>query len=453
MKLANRVVWSEGMFMSPQHLQQLDAFHERMSVARLEATTPYPWGVLSIEIDSAAVSGGELRLVQFAGVMPDGLPIVLGEDSELVSPSRAFGEHFPPTASSLAVYLCVPRQRETGAQFASVGADDGERARWRRALRTVADRAGGPSEVAVEFGLVNASIRFGDESRGDFTSLKIAELRRNDAGLFELDGGYVPPILRADASSWLMEQLGSLLSLLLVRQRKLAEATRQRDASAVEFMSADVTRYLLLSTLNASALILRHLTSAGETSPLGVYRDLIRFLGQLGTFGSTAMPPGAPRFNYADLRATFSGVFTQLRELLANVVVDNTVRVALQRGADGVYTGALDDERLLATRSYFLAIRSDRPEAELVEQLPRLAKIAAKSEIHQYVQAALPGVPITVNYRPPAQIAVRSGVVYFELDTRHAAWRNIIFDRAVAIYLPPSLTSGRLEIELLALPS
>ena len=46
----SRVVWSEGMLMCPQHLQQQDLFFEGTLAQRLAAATPYAWGVVSVTI-------------------------------------------------------------------------------------------------------------------------------------------------------------------------------------------------------------------------------------------------------------------------------------------------------------------------------------------------------------------------------------------------------------------
>ena len=52
-----RVVWSEGLLIGPQHLQQLDLYHERLLGMRLEALDSLPWGLVSLELDGAAITG------------------------------------------------------------------------------------------------------------------------------------------------------------------------------------------------------------------------------------------------------------------------------------------------------------------------------------------------------------------------------------------------------------
>jgi len=40
--------------MSPQHLQAQDAYHELLLAGRLAALSPYPWGVLHVEVATHA---------------------------------------------------------------------------------------------------------------------------------------------------------------------------------------------------------------------------------------------------------------------------------------------------------------------------------------------------------------------------------------------------------------
>ena len=65
MKKPARVVWAEGMVMTPQHMQQADVYHDRTLAARLAALVPHPWGVVEIEVDAQALASGQFRLANF----------------------------------------------------------------------------------------------------------------------------------------------------------------------------------------------------------------------------------------------------------------------------------------------------------------------------------------------------------------------------------------------------
>ena len=71
MKGLQRVVWSEGMLVSPQHLQQADLYHERMLDCRLTATTPLGWGITALQLDAGALAADQLVVTRFAGVIDE----------------------------------------------------------------------------------------------------------------------------------------------------------------------------------------------------------------------------------------------------------------------------------------------------------------------------------------------------------------------------------------------
>ena len=47
----DRVVWSEGMFLRPQHFQQLERYFERYVHLRCAPLQCYSWGFASLRID------------------------------------------------------------------------------------------------------------------------------------------------------------------------------------------------------------------------------------------------------------------------------------------------------------------------------------------------------------------------------------------------------------------
>src|SRR6185295_893111 len=112
MKAPQRVVWSEGMLVSPQHLQQLDLYHERLLDERVAAVAPYRWGVVSAEIDAGSLGADQLRITKFVGILPDGLFVAFDSDDPECPPARPIGAHFPPAQASCDVLLGAPKERE-----------------------------------------------------------------------------------------------------------------------------------------------------------------------------------------------------------------------------------------------------------------------------------------------------------------------------------------------------
>ena len=74
MTISNKVVWSEGLFLRPQHFQQQDRYFERYIDGRCEAIGGYLWGLLDITLDTELLKLGKVGISQARGVFPDGSP-------------------------------------------------------------------------------------------------------------------------------------------------------------------------------------------------------------------------------------------------------------------------------------------------------------------------------------------------------------------------------------------
>ena len=248
MKLANKVAWSEGLLLLPQHFQQADRYHESLLFSRFSAADPQAFGVVAVGFDVHRLKQQEeLSLVHFEGIMPDGLPVVLGESQAELPAARAITDHFPPAMEALEVYLSVPTERPGINNYAT----DGERLRYRVGARRLADASA--DDRADDVGVVspNPLLLFGDEIRDDSASIKIAEIVRAGREGLSLSSTYIPPCLRVGSSPVLTEHFRRLLSLMVVRHRSLSSARRVVGDSRVEFNAADVTRYLQLNALNS----------------------------------------------------------------------------------------------------------------------------------------------------------------------------------------------------------
>jgi type VI secretion system protein ImpJ len=86
MSAYNRVIWSEGLFLQPQHFQQQDRYFERYVEMRCQPLIPHSWGFTEIELERDFLSIGKFGLRRVAGVFPDGTPFRMPEDDPLPPP-------------------------------------------------------------------------------------------------------------------------------------------------------------------------------------------------------------------------------------------------------------------------------------------------------------------------------------------------------------------------------
>jgi type VI secretion system protein ImpJ len=435
--------------MTSQHLQQQDRYHESLLSARMRALDPLSWGVLEQTLDAQALSAGEVLLRAFRGVMPDGTALDLAPGDSSLPASRPVGEHFPHNRSELGVYLALPREVEGADNFA-----EGTQAptRYRAEARSVHDLVTGRDTAEIEFAAHRLSLVFDDEPLDDFVHLRIAEIVRDDAGGLVLSDPYVPPCLRIAASPFVMAGIRRLLQTMMTRHKSLSEARRQSSDASIEFNASDVTRFLLLSTINGFIPLLNHLAELGDVPPRPAYMVLTQLAGELTTFSPDTDPLSLPRLQHTNLRATFEELFARITALLQATVAEHYVSLPLTAREDGMHMAEMQDERLFGCERFLIAVKTDLPQPQVAQQLPALCKLASWRDVNNILSAATPGAAVRVEHRPPPEIPIKAGLSYFAVDTDNAFWRNVMAERNVAVYLPPFFDPAQTTVELMGVP-
>lgn len=113
----NKVVWTEGMFLQPQHFQQHDRFLANQMQAKVASMSPYHWGFADLQIDEAALAMGKLALVSARGVLPDGTAFSMPIE-DAVPAALDIGADVRNEVVVLAVVLPRPGVVETDAEEA-----------------------------------------------------------------------------------------------------------------------------------------------------------------------------------------------------------------------------------------------------------------------------------------------------------------------------------------------
>src|SRR5215468_5061575 len=109
----NRIVWSEGLFLRPQHFQQQERYLERFVEGRTSPLRAYSWGFSELEIERDLLAVGKLGLRRARGVFPDGTPFVMPENDPLPTPLEV-----PATLRDQVIHLAIPL-RKSGAIISS----------------------------------------------------------------------------------------------------------------------------------------------------------------------------------------------------------------------------------------------------------------------------------------------------------------------------------------------
>ena len=440
-----KIVWNEGMLLTPHHFQQWDNYHEELLNSRVGAMMPFGYGVLDLQINNEAIANANFQITNCRAVMPDGL-IVNVPDAEAVPDMRPVGDHFHAEAEMLGVHLAIPAMKAGEANFQANGAKASPNLRYLQDGALVKDETSGTNEQPLAYAKSNLRIIFDDELRDGFTSIKIAELLRTPTGQLKISENYIPPTLNVSSSVWLANMLRQLVEILNTKSGSLGEQRRQRQTGLADFTTSDAGVFWLLHTINSSIPAMAHFFRSPLLHPEKLYLEMGELVGKLMTFSTDFHPRDIVKYDHDDLYFTFHTLLEQLRTLLETVIPSRCVPIPLEKTRDTLYVGRVEDERLLKDAAFYLAVRSQMPEAKLIDGVPRVVKIASRDVIDSVIGSALPGVVLTHANPPPAPIPARVGFKYFHLDGIGPYWDGIKGSKVLAVYVPDEVIDAKLEM-------
>jgi type VI secretion system protein ImpJ len=446
MKRLQAVVWQKGALLTPQHLQIQDRFIESLLQFRLDAQSFRPWGFAGLQFDQEALAAGVLSITQASGLFPDSLPFDIPASDPAPAP-RPLAAGFESQSEPLLAYLAVPHYREHGLNLTIPGQNSDTR--YVSGVETVRDETAQQSEKHIQVARKNFRILLEGENSQGTATLAIARISRSEAGLFQLDPAFVPPLLDISASGRLTSIARRLLEIISARSSELAGMRRQKNQNLAEFTSSDIASFWLLYTINSHLPLLRHIYETRHGHPEALFSLMLALAGALTTFSMQVHPRDLPAYDHDALGSCFAELDEKLRFLLETVVPSNFVSLPLKLVRPSIYATSLDEEKYLAGTKMYLAVSAEMGEADLINRAPQLIKICSANHIEHLVQQALPGLQLTHLSAPPSAIPVKLNFQYFSLNQGGVAWEAIGRARNFAAYVPEDIRNPQLELLIL----
>ena len=435
-------MWTEGLFLTPQHLQAFDGYHEQLLERRLATLSPHLWGITELQLDNDELARGVIKVSELSAIMPDGVVVQLSSSAGGKGLSRTTPASLRQ-GEKLGLYLGIPPASAGGASPA--GQSGGTR--YVEETQSYTDTFGIAEDVELQCVRPNIQLLFDGDQRQGYVTLKIAELALSDAGRPAISERYFSPMMRIGSAKPLMELLKRLAAALGAKQRELASRYSDRSAAMVEYGAADVSTFWYLHTVNSWLPVVMHHADSGATHPEQLYLALVSLAGQLSTFDPQNKGTELPRYRHADPAGTFLPLFERVLYLVSTVVSNRYTPISLEQTQPGLFVGRFESPGLLGKALYLVA-GGEISEEALREDLPRYLKVGSLDQIAHIVQSALPGVTARIDMAPPNAIPIRSHMLYLRLDKLGGYWDAIEQSATIAIYQP--VKPGKVQLELLA---
>ncbi len=444
MSIRNKVLWSEGMFLRPQHFQQQERNLLHQIDQKTTATQAFAWGVLQLEIDQDLLAIGKLGIKKASGIFPDGSPFNLPEDSPLPAVIDIASECRDQIA-----YLALPVNRHAERQINDDSDEHNINTRYRSHCTDIKD-VHSPHEtdsVEVETGTLNCHIRLSSQDLEAYTLVPIARvLELQSDNLVLLDQHYIASALACSSSSVIADYCLEINGLLQQRGNALAGRLSTSSAGGV----GEVIDFLFLQVINRNEPLFKHLSRLRNLHPIDLYQHMIALAGELSTIAKhDHRPDDMPHYQHDNLANCFAPIMANLRTSLNWVPDLRAVSLPLEQHKYGIQTSTVHDKTLLQDAEFVIAVNASIPEEDLRSNFPKQTTIATVETLRDLVMTHTPGITLQAMPVAPRQIPFHSGFTYFKLDKNNKLWKQLEQAGSIAIHFSGNYPS--LELELWAI--
>lgn len=421
-----KTIWSEGMFLRPQHFQQHDRYLEALIEDRCSALRPYAWGVRELKINEEALALGKVDIERCRAVLPDGTTINIPGSDPAPEALELDGDTRDQT-----IFIALLGKRLGSNEVSREENQDGA-TRMSVSVLDVRDTSVPMDTSApIELGRKNLRLLRENDERADYTCLgavRVVEVRNDNTVV--LDRNFIPPALDCRDTPRLAGYTNDLLGLLKQRGEKLAGRV-----GAAHGGTADTGDFMLLHVINRYEPLFHHLATLPDLHPESLYGICVQLAGELSTFTSLSKRPSEyPVYDHEDLAGCFEPLMAELREALTKIMVETAISIELKRKRGDVYKADVPDQSLFDDAYWVLAIKAEMPTEEIRTLLPQQAKIGTTDQIANLVKLQIPGVAMSTLPQAPREIPFHAGFQYFELDRRGDMWKQIKTSGALALH-------------------
>ena len=424
------VHWSEGMFLRPQHFQAADRYARQTLADSEDWYHPFNWGVRQIEFDRDAIGNYALVVRSCEARFKDGTKLTLPDDAtadpvELRTALAGSG--------SVTVYLAVPSIQPGRANVEETPSADGPRF-WIDD-QEVSDENSGGEEQSIQVRRTRCRLLLSNQDQTGYEVLPLARIERS-AQLEappQLDVDYVPPLLRLDAWPPLWQAVQSLYHQIGAKVDQLATQIIDRDISFDSQVPGDAERLLKLSVLNGALSGFEAFAFVRGLTPLAVYRELCRLVGQLAIFTEARRPPTLPQYDHEDIGGCYYTVIKYIQLGLDTIAPSAFEKRYFERNGERLQV-SLEPGWLSSTRTLFLGVETELSDDEC-EQLLRAMdmKVGSTSRVEQIFKQALRGIKLVPVVRPPRALPAGAGIVYYQIERDQVFWRDVADTCSMAI--------------------
>lgn len=416
-------LWLEGMFIEPQHFQQMEMHVKTQFNANLSAIVPHVFGILTLKWQQSLIKTQKLALEEVSAIFQDGYFVDSTAGDLLPEPIE-----IPRECKNQWVYLSLPVINKNKKNIAHSAESDS--ARFIMLSQNTPDF--NASERHAEIIVGQANIKLSLEPHPQYLNLKIAKIKSvTEEGHILLDRNAMPAWLNINHNPIIQSFYNELLNLLQYRISSLQKNIGEKQAYHLQA----ITDFVAISCMLRYQTKIRHLQSRTTLHPEKLYLLLSELYAELCLLTSSEAKE-IKAYDHLD-QSYFVILINNIREKLTESSREKLNALNLTPFEHSCLKAVIPNPDFIKAGTFILAAHSTLPLDALKEKL-NLIKVAAPQNIENLIKLQLPGFKLKNLAHPPVPIPYYRDYLYYEIEMDDP--QPVIESASLVIHVPAFLS-------------
>jgi len=432
MKKTPQVLWAEGMFLRPHHLQTAERYREEALQREIQRIQPFYFGLQSLDVAPDQLENFVFEIRDVSLKLKDGT--ALSSDSTLRISPRSFKNELDKAGGRMRVFVGVPVMRENAPNtFAPGEGPAGVDRRYVAENAEALDENTGSNPQPVGVRRCNGKLFFGAESQEGYECLEVAVVERSGSGrnFPVLSREFIPSLTELGASRTIQALCDGVTNRIEAKHRLLLTDVAQGRLAITSDGTSGWQAIIKLQILGSFLFLFQQLTKIPRIHPFHVYTEFARLAGELSIFDDGKVPVRIPVYDHEKLGPCFHETCRVIEALLEKIVASRFVKVDFVLREDLLVADLLE-EWLASQTEVFLAIEAEMEEKDLRGRIVTM-KLGTVRDIPVLRQRRLFGLDLELLKRTPPGLPQREDFFYFRIEKEGPYWANVVRDRNVAL--------------------
>ncbi len=407
MNTLQKVVWSEGVCLSQQHLQQQEYYFQKLQQCYWQWSQPQAWGLKQWSYDIDKLSMGCFEVTYCEAIMSNGMPLVYQKDNDALLQLDV--THFKDDVVS--VFIAVPLntycQNIPGYEAGNFSAA------WQAKALMVADEYDAMRHSEIIVAKQTPRLLTQHACLDTFSVIKMAELIRMQQGGYQVDTGFIASCLCCKYHNGLSDKIQTIHLGLNTVLGELAKSSAHHE---------------LRRWLQQQGLHLKMLYASKVLAPITLYQCLASIYLSLCDLYDAKITMSF-MYDFEGLTECFNPLVSEILNMLQKPLPLPWQRYELTQSGNGFYI-----ENIIFSKQYYYIL-----EVQSSVDIEKQIKITTAKNMPTLLSSAISGIKIKAMMTNTLPFKAKDNYSYWKLMPNEQQWAQLSTEKNVSIFIPDTL--------------